>query len=255
MAKGACTMRLYVPREIYLKVVSILLAIVIWFVAGAEINKTQVDIVERFITTNLEVDGAPSEFTVETRPTDVEIRVRGAKYLLEPLHGLRVRAYVSVAERGEGEYMARVQVSAPEGIQVVETVPGSVGVKMDAIISQDFPVRSGIIGYPGEACIPLEPEPWPRFVTIIGPRSQVESIEEVVAYIDISGITSAISKSVKVNPLDSTGNAVASLNIQPQNVRVFVPVRKMPTIPLEVEGLGGEDDSGGYGKELEPLPD
>ena len=255
MVKGACNVRLHVPREIYLKVAAVLLAVVVWFVAGAEISKTQVDTVERFVTTGVEVDGAPTEFTVETRPRDVEVRVRGAKYLVEPLDGSKVRAYVSVAGRGEGEYAARVQVSAPEGIQVVEIIPASIGVKMDAIVSEDFQVRPGIIGYPAENNVPLEPELWPRFVTVIGPRSQVESIEEVVAHVDVSGITSAISKSVKVNPLDAVGNLVADLSIQPQTIRMFVPIRKIPAIPLSEEGSDEGQAPIAPGEELGPLPD
>jgi YbbR domain-containing protein len=251
--------KLHVPREIYLKVAAVLLAVVVWFVAGAEISKTQVDTMERFITAGVEVDGAPPEFTVETRPRDVEVRVRGAKYLVEPLDGSRVRAYVSVAGRGEGEYATRVQVSAPEGVQVVEIIPASIGVKVDAIVSENFQVRAGIIGYPGKDSIPLEPELWPRLVTVIGPRSQVESIEEVVAHIDVSGITSAISRSVKVNPLDASGNIVDDLSIQPQTIRMFVPIGKIPPAPSSEEVPGGEDKPIApdvvADEELEPLPD
>jgi YbbR domain-containing protein len=256
LVKGACDVKLHVPREIYLKIAAVLLAVVVWFVAGAEINKTQTDTVERFITAGVDVVGAPSEFTVETRPRDVEVRVRGPKYLVEPLDGGRVRASVSVAGRGEGEYAARVQVSAPEGVQVVEIIPASVGVKMDAIVSADFPVRVGIIGYPGEGSVPLEPELSPRFVTVIGPRSQVESIEEVLAQIDVSGITSAISRSVKVNPQDAGGNLVLDLNIQPQTIRVFVPISKMSTAPLDAEeSHEGLQESAEQGGGLGPLPD
>lgn len=49
-----------------------------------------------------------------------------------------MRAYVSVDGRGEGEYAVRVQVTAPEGIQVLDVTPSSIGVKVDAIVSEDF---------------------------------------------------------------------------------------------------------------------
>jgi YbbR domain-containing protein len=224
-----------VPREIYLKIAAVLLAIVIWFVAGAEINKNQVDTAERFVTAGVDVSGAPSDFAVETRPRDVEVRVRGPKYLVEPLDGSKVQAFVSVAGRGEGEYAARVQVSAPEGVQVVEIIPASVGVKMDAIVSVDFPVQVGIIGYPGDSKVPFQPEASPGLVTVIGPRSQVELIDTVVAYIDVSGITSAISRSVKVSPVDTGGNLVQDLSAHPQTVRVFVPISEIPTTQSDEE--------------------
>ncbi|HAV20872.1 MAG TPA: hypothetical protein DCX02_03115 [Firmicutes bacterium] len=246
-------MKMRVPRELYLKIVAVLLAIVIWFVAGAEISRTQVDTVERFITTNVEVDGLPPDFTVETRPRDVEVRLRGAKYLVEPLDGSKVRAYVSVDGRGEGEYAVRVQVTAPEGIQVLDVTPSSIGVKVDAIVSEDFQVRPGIVGYPGKSNILLEPELWPSSVTIIGPRSQVESIREVVAHIDVSGVTSAISKSVKVIPLDAAGNLVSDLSIQPQTIRMFVPVRKMPVLPFDGEELDGGQEPEASDTDLAPL--
>lgn len=249
-------MKFSVPREIYLKIAAVLLAVVVWFVAGADINKNQVDNAERFITAGVEVTGAPSEFAVDTRPRDVEVRVRGPKYLVEPLDGSKVRAEVSVAGRGEGEYAARVQVSAPEGVQVVETIPASVGVKVDAIVSEDFPVHVGIIGYPGEMSYPLQPELSPGLVTVIGPRSQVEQIEEVLAQIDVSGITSAISRSVKVNPIDSGGNLIADLSVHPQTVRVFVPISKIPIIPLREDESGDEStESDEQGDGLAPLPE
>jgi len=248
--------KLHVPQELYLKIAAVFLAVVVWFVAGADINKSQTDTVERFITAGVEVVGAPSEFTVETRPREVEVRVRGQKHLVEPLDGGKVRASVSVAGRGEGEYAARVQVSAPEGIQVVEIIPESIGVKMDAIVSEDFPVRVAIIGYPGEESVPLEPEWSPRFVTVIGPRSQVESIEEVLAQIDVSGITSAISRNVKVNPQDAGGNIVADLNIQPQTVSVFVPIGKIPkALPDAKESYKAQQESVENGDGLGQLPD
>jgi YbbR domain-containing protein len=83
----------------------------------------------------------------------------------------------------------------------------------------------------------------------------VESIEEVVVHIDVSGITSAISRSVKVNPLDAAGNLVADLSIQPQSIRMFVPIRKISGTPLSEEGSDEAQEPIAPGDELEPLPD
>ncbi|NLA06280.1 MAG: hypothetical protein GX872_01455, partial [Firmicutes bacterium] len=47
-------MKLHVPQELYLKIAAVFLAVVVWFVAGADINKSQTDTVERFITAGVE---------------------------------------------------------------------------------------------------------------------------------------------------------------------------------------------------------
>ncbi|NLS44953.1 MAG: hypothetical protein GX969_04365 [Firmicutes bacterium] len=231
-------MKIGVSRELYLKIAAVLLAIVIWFVAGADISKTQGDNIERFIITDVNVEGASPEFTVDTRPRQVEVRVRGPKYLVETLDGSKVQAYLSVSDRGEGEYAGRVEVLPPEGIQVIEVIPASVGVRVDTVVTEDFPVQIAITGYPAEATFPQEPELSPKFITVIGQKSQVEKISEVLARIDISGATSSISRNVKVSPIDAGGSVITDLNIQPQIVRVFVPIRKLPADPANAEGSG-----------------
>ena len=78
MVKGACNVRLHVPREIYLKVAAVLLAVVVWFVAGGEINKTPGGTVEGVVSKGGEGDGAPTGVNGETRPGDGGGRGGGA---------------------------------------------------------------------------------------------------------------------------------------------------------------------------------
>lgn len=221
-------MRVPITRDIHLLIAALFLAIVIWFVAGADIKKSQGDMVEKIIIAGLEVRGVAPNLVVTATPKDVEVRVRGPRQLVEPLDGSKVRAYVSVAGRGEGEHGVRVQAFVPEGVQVVDMMPASTSVTVDTVIGRDLPVAIALIGFPDRGCVPLEPESTPRSATVAGPKTRIEAVKSVLAQIDISGITAEVSRDIAVVPVDAGGRPVEGVSVYPASVRVTVPVEARP---------------------------
>lgn len=239
MAEGACDMRLPVTRDLHLRIAALLLAIVIWFVAGADIRRTQGDTVEKIVTVGLEVRGVASNLIVTAKPKDVELRVRGPRQVVEPLDGTKVRAFVSVAGRGEGEHGVRVQASAPEGVHVIEVMPASTSVTVEAVIGRDMPVAVALVGFPSDGYVPLQPSSTPKSVTIAGPRSRVEAVRNALAQIDISGVAAGVSRDVAVIPVDGSGSPVEGVSVYPASVRVTVPVQvKAQPAPATPESRG-----------------
>ncbi|MGE5594039.1 MAG: YbbR-like domain-containing protein [Betaproteobacteria bacterium] len=232
-------MRLAVTRDLHLRIAALLLAIVVWFVAGADIKRTQGDTVEKIVTVGLEVRGVAANLIVTAKPKDVELRVRGPRQLVEPLDGSKAKAFVSVAGRGEGEHGVRVQTSVPEGVSVIEVMPASTSVTVEAVVGQDMPVTVALVGFPTEGYIPLEPSSTPRSVTVAGPRSKVETVRNALAQIDVSGVSAGVSRDVAVVPVDGSGGPVEGVSVYPATVRVSVPVEvKSGATPATDEGGG-----------------
>lgn len=219
-------MKLPITRDIHLRIAALLLAIVVWFVAGADIRKSRGDVVEKIIIAGLEVRGVASDLVVTAKPKDVEVRVRGPRQVVEPLDGSKVKAYVSVAGRGEGEHGVRVQASVPESVQVAELMPASTIVTVDAVVGRDLPVSVALIGFPSDGCVLSAPKSAPRSVTVAGPRTKVEAVKTVLAQIDISGVTAEVSRDIAVVPVDAGGKPIDGVSAYPASVRVIVPVEE-----------------------------
>ncbi len=241
-------MRFRVARDLHLRIAALFLAIVVWFVAGADIRRTQGDTVEKIITVGLEVRGVASDLIVTAKPKDVEVRVRGPRQVVDPLDGSKVKAFVSVAGRGEGEHGVRVQASAPEGVQVAEIVPASTSVTVEAVIGRDMPVAVALVGFPSDGYVPLQPASRPRSVTVAGPRSRVEAVRSALAQVDISGVAAEVSRDVAIVPADGRGGPVEGVSAYPASVRVTVPVQaRAQQAPAAPGGAGagpGGQDSG-----------
>ncbi|MGE5571680.1 MAG: YbbR-like domain-containing protein [Bacteroidota bacterium] len=245
-------MRLPVARDLHLRIAALLLAIVVWFVAGADIRRSQGDTVEKIVTVGLEVRGVASNLIVTSKPKDVELRIRGARQLVEPLDGSKVRAYVSVAGRGEGEHGVRVQTSVPESVHVIEVMPASTSVTVEAVIGRDMPVAVALVGFPSEGYVPLQPSSTPRSVTIAGPRSKVEAVTNALAQIDVSGVAAGVSRDVPVLPVDGSGSPVDGVSVYPAAARVTVPVQGKaelaPSIPAGADASLGQTSGRGTGE-------
>ncbi len=228
-------MRFPMTRDIHLRAAALLLAIVIWFVAGADIKRNQGDLVEKIVTAGLEVRGVASNLVVTAKPEDVEVRVRGPRQVVEPLDGSKVRAYVSVAGRGDGDYGVRVQTFVPEGIQVVEILPASTSVTLETVVGRDLSVVAALIGFPADGYVPMEPRSAPRSVTVTGPRTRIEEVRAVLAQIDVSGIATETSRDIAPVPVDAGGRPVAGVNVYPGTVRIIVPVEARSKLDVSEE--------------------
>ncbi len=225
-------MRLRIGRDIPLRITALLLAIVVWFVAGADIRKAQSDTVEKIVVAALEVRGVASDLVVTAKPRDVEVRVRGPRRLVEPLDTSSVRAFASVAGRGEGEHGVSVQAWVPEGVQVVEVLPAAISVTVDAVVTEDVPVTVALVGFPAEGRVPLEPRATPRSVRVAGPKTKVRGLKAVVAYVDVSGAQSEVSSDVSLVPVDTGGSPVEGVSVYPSSARVIVAVGPAPQADL-----------------------
>jgi YbbR domain-containing protein len=67
----------------------------------------------------------------------------------------------------------------------------------------------------------------PETVEVSGPESMVDRIAEVVATVNIEGLRSAMDQNIALLPLDTEGNAVSGVSIDPATVSVSLPVQQL----------------------------
>lgn len=211
-------------KSLGLKILSLLLACVIWFnVSGPRREK----VVERIVTASVSVVGMPPRLVITTDiPSSVAVRVRGRLSELKALASQNLEASVdlSTIQAGEAEITLRAHsINVPEQIEVVSIVPNKIRFKIEPLRQRAVDIRPFLVGVPPAGYSIGQPTADPARALISGPASQILQLGEVTTErIIMTGRTATFIQSVAVvsdSPL----------------VRVIAPVTTQVTVPVLAE--------------------
>ncbi|QIA26295.1 hypothetical protein DYI95_001005 [Thermaerobacter sp. PB12/4term] len=235
-------------NETRLKVLSVILAIILWFGVMSSQNPDQARTVYDVEVVPEGLD--PGLAVLSLEPHAVDVTLSGPPEFLEDLGVRDARVTVDLSGVGPGETTRPVTVIPARGrLRVVRVSPQYVTVRLEQRMEKTVPVELQLNGEPAPDYIIENPAVSVEQVTVSGARSLVERVARVVASVPVSGIQSTIAHSVTLVPVDSSGRPVEAvypqaLVLEPQTVQVTVPVVFMPqkVVPVQarLEGTPAE---------------
>ena len=191
------------------------------------------------------VDMDSQLYTVTGLPESVTLRIEGSSSSLLAVAGnasYRVKT-PNLNELGTGKHMITLQVTGlPSGVKGTVS-PETVEIMIEKKATVELPVsvnvnRANLPGAykSGQALVS------PARVTILGPESLINQVENVLATVTVPENTKAdYTSSVAVQALDATGKPLA-LKVEPEQVQVRVPIttnsKKVPLV-LTTTGSAG----------------
>ena len=191
------------------------------------------------------VDMDSQLYTVTGLPESVTLRIEGSSSSLLAVAGnasYRVKT-PNLNELGTGKHMITLQVTGlPSGVKGTVS-PETVEIMIEKKATVELPVsvnvnRANLPGAykSGQALVS------PARVTISGPDSLINQVENVLATVTVPENTKAdYTSSVAVQALDATGKPLA-LKVEPEQVQVRVPIttnsKKVPLV-LTTTGSAG----------------
>ena len=169
-----------------LKVMSLLLAVGMWFVVArspiAEVEM-RVPIEFQSLPENLEIDSA--------NYTQAQIRVRGPERVIHRLEASDVRAEINLANVGPGERtfdLTPRQVHVPQDLEVVQVIPTQFQLSLDTRTTRTVEVRARVTGTFASGMRVAQVIAEPSSIMITGPRRRVEAVESATTDpVDVSG--------------------------------------------------------------------
>jgi YbbR domain-containing protein len=108
--------------------------------------------------------------------------------------------------------------------EVVRINPSSIFIKLDAVVTENFPIDLRLIGNPTIGFEVQTPELSDERVLISGPKSLIDTIDRVVAEINIADVSENIQRVIEVTPFDIDDIPVTGVTINPAAIQVTVPV-------------------------------
>ncbi|MFZ5649908.1 MAG: YbbR-like domain-containing protein [Bacillota bacterium] len=218
-------------RNMALRILSVVLALLLWIFATNERNPVQ----DQILSVSLSKRGLPGGMVVANDiPPAVSIRVQGNRGQVVALTSTDFEAVLDLSKVGEGEQHIPVRVTPPQGIQVSKVTPEKIYVVAESIVEQQVGVKASLKGTPAKGYAAMEPVIQPALVTVKGPRSKVSTVSQVSVTVDVESVVSQVEKMLPVN---SGENGVT---VFPQTVKVTVPVTLLPSksVPVRARASG-----------------
>ncbi len=143
---------------------------------------------------------------------------------------------VEATPGGAAQTVPVTVVALDQRVQVVDFEPHQVEVRLDQVTSKQMPITVDLGTVPqGINVQPAQTDP--STVTLRGASSRVQSVATIVAHVTVDASALNIDRTVDLVPLDSNGNQVPNVELDPNVARVRVAVaqqlanRTLPVVP------------------------
>ena len=184
-----------------LKLVSVVLAALLWLIVSGERT------VERVLRIPLEYTNIPAQLElVGDPPTVVDVRVRGSSGTLGRLSSGELAAVLDVRSPRPGQrlyHLTGSEVRGPFGVDVVQVTPASIALFFEQSSAKTVPVLPVLEGQPAEGYMVEKVTANPSKVEIVGPASALKGLESAVTEaVSVEGATQNVVESVTMGPAD-----------------------------------------------------
>ena len=216
--------RIWPFRHLGLKVLSLVLALLLWMVVSGE------ETVERGLRVPLELLQVPAglELTGEV-PATVDVRVRGASGTLSRVTTGDVVAVLDLRSARSGRRLFPLtpdQVRVPFGVEVVQVQPSAIAMAFEASASRQVPVVPAVDGRPAPGYVVGQMTADPKTVEVIGPETAVRRVTEALTEpVSVSGARDHVRQSVILGLIDPS--------LRLKNARAAMVTVQIVPAPLE----------------------
>ncbi|WP_052350643.1 YbbR-like domain-containing protein [Paenibacillus gorillae] len=237
-----------------LKVLSVIIALLLWAVVHFDPEKTPATVTSNLDTKAYEAQsvipvGLDEEHyaLVKLEPTVVRVVVEGRRANLLGLKDENIVLNVDLSGIKEGEHVLPLTYKLPKGIELVEMSPTTVTVELVEIQTKAFDLGVKIEGTPANGYITGTP----NFVTTGGgqvkvtlPKEEMALVGSVSTSISVEGAEKTVEeKKSKIVVYDTEGHPMEHAVINPSTVAVTVPVTPpFKMLPLQLSYAGSLPD-------------
>jgi YbbR domain-containing protein len=172
----------------------------------------------------------PGTVITDVTPRTVSVTINAPQTSWNTLNSADnlVTASVDLTGLGPGKHTVRVQkpsISSDVGpADVVSVTPQVVSVTLEKLSTFTLPIHLVTTGEPAIGFQGGPPTLSAKTATVSGPESAVGRVKEVRAPLDQTQAHDSIDRTIKLQPLDSSGSIVNGVTLSPDQVEVQVPI-------------------------------
>lgn len=176
----------------------------------------------------LEIIGQdPGLVIVGTLPGQVTITLRAPLSTWNELTSSegQVRAILDLSGLGAGEHKVSIQPQVKvRPVRVVSVSPDTLDLTLEPLATKAIPIQLGVRGEPAIGYQAGTAKLNPEQIVISGPQSLIERVARIQADLSIAGVRQDIQSALPLHVLDSNGQVINELVINPNTVQVSLPI-------------------------------
>jgi len=223
--------------NISVRIVSVLIAIVIWFVASDQSisQSTNQEMSKNFYRIPIEAINIPSNFSVSYDYISIEsVVLKGNASLLSGMLGQEITASIDLEGLTEGEFDLPIQLRYPAGLSLVAVQPPRVHVALISSVSRVMDIELVTTGTAQVTnAIPILSYK-PESILVEGPRTSLEKVTRAVVTVDLTGKTGNFEQAMDAQVMDASGAIVSDVVVQPSLISVTVLFQPLKMVTLQL---------------------
>lgn len=249
----------FFTKDIGLKIFSLIIAILMWFLVMNTINPTETRVYDANITFENMDSLINSGYVVNNQSyimnSTVSVKVEGSRPALDELSKSQNKGAISakidlskleIDENAEfpQKYQVSLVPSLPSGLYVysydiASYFPTVAELEIDRLKSTTAELQLAAYGNVKSGYIASEPKADISEVEVMGPASRMAQIDSVVAAIDISEANQNVTKQCSPVVYDKNKNELTGFFVNPENITVSVDVHKENEITVNEPATTG----------------
>ena len=226
------------PKDWVLRLVSLGIAIVLWYFVGGE------DIVNKNVMVPVEVINLPRDLVISNQfKKEIEVSVSGPRSLILDIGNRGISRQVDLAQATPGTMVLENSndvINVPRGVKVLRIQPKSVILSLDKMIQKQFPVNPVTTGMLAPDFILKEIRMEPDSISITGPQTVLSQFDVLrTKPIDIAGLRAStqIQIPLELDPVivDLIGATTITADL---DIAVETVQKKISNLSVEVKKNG-----------------
>jgi YbbR domain-containing protein len=169
-------MPVWLGRNLGLKLLSLLLAVLLWALV---VGEQKVDVI---MTAPLELSLPDTLALVSEPPEHLEIHLRGPRTLVTTLSRRDIVPTALAARYTEGENIIQVRreaIRVPRGIQVLDVTPRRIRLVLEPLVEQEVEVQPRLEGRPAAGFTVGRVTALPARVRMVGPAGEMRRLGKI----------------------------------------------------------------------------
>jgi len=208
-------------RNLGLKFVSILVAVLLWLIVAGE------RVVERVMRAPVEFQNLPAGLELVGNPPDtVEVRLRGSSGALSRIAAGDMSTVIDLATARPGRrlfHITQAQVNVPYGIEIVQVGPSTLTMEFEMSAIRKVKVEPDVSGRPAPGYEITQITSDPDTVEVAGPESALKRLQAAITEpVSVTDQTRSVREVVTIGVPDSTlrlrspQTAIVTVTISPR---------------------------------------
>ncbi|MBQ9340850.1 MAG: hypothetical protein IJT81_00560 [Lachnospiraceae bacterium] len=230
--------------NIGLKLLAVLFAVIIWIVVvNIQNPQTTVSFTTTATIINSEIITDRNQvFEVKDNTDVIKFEVTGPRTIVK---GMTASDFSVIADMdnfiwNNGVVAVTVSPLKYKNDVTIKVINPNIKIIVEELVTRQFAVVTSATGTPKTGYAEGDVTCYPGTVTITGPASLMESIDKVIATIDIDGMYDDRTQSIRPQLFNADGDKIESKNItiEPSLVEVTAVILETKVVPVVIDYFG-----------------